>query len=79
MPRLQPGRLGLIAYWDDEPSLDRFLARHPLAARMDGGWHVRLQPLQMVGQWPTIPAIDSPDTTLANDGPVAALTLGSCV
>jgi len=38
----QPGRVGLIALWDDAADLDRFLATHPLATALAGGWHVRL-------------------------------------
>jgi hypothetical protein len=33
VPRPGPGRIGLIAAWEDDSALDRFLDDHPLAAR----------------------------------------------
>lgn len=46
LPSPQFWRVGVIAFWDDDDAVDRFLADHPVAAR------------------------------LAEDGPVAVLTLG---
>ena len=39
VPRLQLGRVCLIAYWDDDSSIDRFLDS-PAAAPFAGGWPV---------------------------------------
>jgi hypothetical protein len=75
-------RWGMFAVWDDEPSLDAFLADHPLPRRWhDRGresWSVRLRPLAAHGTWggvdpfgdlgPSVP----PSTT--DEGPVAVLT-----
>ncbi len=70
------GRVGLVAFWDDDDALDRFEADHPLAARLVGGWHVRLAPLRAFGAWPGLP--DDVPTTRAveHDGAAAVLTLG---
>lgn len=69
------GRVGLVAFWDDEAALDRFLAADPLGARLAGGFQARLQPLRAYGSWPGLPA-DIPGTrAVPHDGPVVALTL----
>src|SRR4051812_13461912 len=36
------GRVALVAFWDDDEALDGFLAGHPMARRLAGGWHARL-------------------------------------
>ena len=74
--KLPTGRLGLVALWDDDAALDRFLADHPLARILSSGWRARLKPLRAYGSWPGLPT-DTP-TTRATDseGPVASLTLG---
>ena len=46
------GRAALVAFWDDDAALDRFLAEHPMAAALAGGWRVRLAPLRAYGSWP---------------------------
>jgi hypothetical protein len=70
------GRIGLVAFWDDDDALDRFLADHPTAATLARGWHVRLEPLRASGTWPGLPS-DVPTTrTVEHDGPAAVLTLG---
>ena len=70
------GRVGLIAFWDDDESLDRFLDGHPLAATLASGWRVRLAPLRAYGSWPGL--ADDVPTARATDheGPAAVLTLG---
>lgn len=37
VPRPGPGRIGLIAAWDNDKALDGFLSDHPLADRLSGG------------------------------------------
>ena len=76
LPSPQLGRVGLIAFWDDEATLDRFLDTHPLAAGLAGGWQARLQPLRLWGSWPGVPDDLPKARTLAHDGPGAVLTLG---
>lgn len=85
-PRPQPGRVGLVAFWDDEAALDRFLDSHPLADALADGWSVRLRPVRAVpvasGHFPGIPDDLPPrsgkgDTSAAGgDGPTAVLTIG---
>lgn len=76
VPRPQLGRIGLIATWEDDPALDRFLAEHPFAEHLAGGWHVRLQPLRCFGSWAGMPDLPQRELAVENDEPVAALTLG---
>jgi hypothetical protein len=35
--RPDPGRVGLVAFWDDDDAIDGFLTSHPLAAKLAGG------------------------------------------
>lgn len=79
-PAPQPGRFGLVAFWDDEASLDRFLETDPMAGVFAGGWGVRLDPLRAVpvasSHFPGVPddlPLAAPDT---GHGPVAVLTIG---
>ena len=41
--RMQVHRLAVFAEWENEESLERFLAEHPFGRRLATGWHVRLQ------------------------------------
>ena len=72
----RPGRGAMIAGWEDDAALDRFLEGHPLAARMAGGWHVRLRPVRVFGAWPQIPGLPSKEEPHDAGEPVAVLTLG---
>jgi hypothetical protein len=73
-PRL--GRVGLIAAWDDDAALDRFLTGHPFAQRLAGGWHVRLEPLRAAGAWSGLPDLPGEERAVDPSEPVAVLTLG---
>ncbi len=89
LPAPRPGRIGLIAAWENDAALDSFLASHPVAETLAGGYRVRLQPVRMVGAWPELgemlapvpdpgqpaDAADGPDFVIP-DGPAAVLTLG---
>jgi hypothetical protein len=71
-----PGRFALVAFWDDDAAIDRFLAADPLAAKLAGGFHVRLAPLRAFGSWPGLPS-DTPTTRVVeHEGALAALTMG---
>jgi hypothetical protein len=76
LPRPKLGRLGLIAAWRDDEALDDFLARHPLAARLTDGWHVRLQPTRVSGTWSALGDLPDDEEPMADDEPAAVLTLG---
>jgi len=73
-PRL--GRVGLIASWDDDKALDQFSATHPLAEQLSGGWHVRLEPLRVYGAWSGMLDLPAQELPVADEEPVAVLTLG---
>lgn len=76
VPRPGPGRFALIAAWDDDRALDDFLAGHPLAERLAGGWHVRLEPVRLYGSWAGMPGLPKRESPVEDEEPVAVLTLG---
>jgi hypothetical protein len=76
LPRPQPARVGMIAAWEDDETLERFLAEHPLAERLRGGWHVRLEPLRASGTWSRLRGLPSRELAVDDAEPVAVLTLG---
>jgi hypothetical protein len=73
-----PPRLGvgMIAAWENDRAFEEFSARHPVARRLAGGWHVRLEPLRVFGAWPEMPGLPSGVRPHEEDEPVAVLTLG---
>ena len=76
-PSPQLGRAVLVAFWDDDVALDKFLSDHPLAAKFASGWHVRLAPLRAYGTWPGFPREEvTAERHVEHEGPVAALTMG---
>jgi hypothetical protein len=76
VPRPGPGRVGLIASWEDDDALDGFLGGHPLAERLRGDWHVRLEPLRVYGSWSRMPGLPAKEKPVDDEEPVAVLTLG---
>lgn len=76
LPRPRPGRVGLVAAWDDDAALDGFLATHPLAARIARGWHLRLRPMRVVGAWPALDGLPREQLAMRPEEPVAVLTIG---
>lgn len=79
LPSPRPGRVGLIAAWDDDDSLERFLSSYPLAQRLAMGWHVRLEPLRAFGSWSALPELDDCRVEGADDEPVVVITLGRLI
>jgi hypothetical protein len=79
------GRVGLIAFWDDETAIERFLTDDKLGRRLASGWHSRVAPVTMHeyhrtrrdGKDGTWPGIDDPWLTdpRSEPGPVLSLTL----
>jgi len=69
-------RVALVAFWDDDDALDGFLSDHPMAAKLAGGWHVRLDPLRASGSWPGLPRDVPAKSDVELDGPAVVLTLG---
>jgi hypothetical protein len=76
LPSPDFGRVGLVAFWDDDDALDGFLAGHPMAATLASGWHVRLDPLRASGSWPGLPSDVPTEREAEQDGPAVVLTLG---
>jgi hypothetical protein len=76
LPAPQPRRAGMIAAWDEDAALERFLREDPLAERFAGGWHVRLEPLRVSGAWPEMPGLPEHELPIDDEEPVAVLTLG---
>ena len=76
LPSPRPGRVAMIAAWDDDAAVDAFLADHPLAAPLAGGWQVRLEPLRIYGAWSGLPDLPDQELPVDPDEPVAVLTLG---
>jgi hypothetical protein len=76
LPRPDAGRVALIAAWDDDDALERFLATHPLAQALAGGWRTRLQATHVFGAWPPLDGLVGEQPPMAADEPVAALTIG---
>ena len=69
-------RSALVAFWDDDDSLSRFLAEDPVASSFAQGWHVSLEPLRAFGSWPGLPSDVPVARTVDYDGPTVVLTLG---
>lgn len=76
LPRPGPGRVGLIAAWDDDDALDGFLADNPFAERLADGWHARLEPLRVFGSWSGLSNLPKRERPVDDKEPVAVLTLG---
>lgn len=76
VPRPQPSRIGLIAAWEDDAALDRFLDVNAYGKNLAGGWHARLQPLRCFGSWSALPGLPTKELPIDDDEPVVALTLG---
>jgi len=77
LPRPDPGRVGLIAAWEDDAALERFLADHPLAQALRGGWHTRLAPTHIFGAFPPLDGLlDDTPPAMAAEQPAAVLTIG---
>lgn len=75
LPRLQPRRVGMIAFWEDEASLDAFLDTHTTAQRLAGGWRARLEPLRAYGSWPGLDPDVRHSRAVQSEGPVVVTTL----
>jgi hypothetical protein len=74
LPSLTVSGIMLIAAWDDDEALDRFLS-HPRAKLYENGWRVRLEPARSIGQLPGLPELPRQERP-SGDGPVAAITIG---
>jgi hypothetical protein len=76
LPKPTLGRVVMIGFWEGDDAVDAFLRDHPLAARLAGGWHARLEPLRAFGTWPGLPD-DLPNSRSTDHaGAALVLTLG---
>jgi heme-degrading monooxygenase HmoA len=76
LPKPTLAEVGLIASWEDDESLDRFLADPALAGPFASGWHVRMRPVRVYGAWPAMPGLPQTAIPVEDDEPVVVLTLG---
>jgi len=76
LPKPTFAEVGLIASWEDDEHLERFLADPALAGPFASGWHVRLRPVRVFGAWPAMPGLPARETPVDDDEPVVVLTLG---
>ncbi len=76
LPALRPGWVGMLAAWDAEEALDRLGEAQPRAAALAAGWELRMRPLRVSGAWAALPGLPRRPLPAAEEGPVAALTLG---
>jgi heme-degrading monooxygenase HmoA len=76
LPKPTFATVGLIASWDDDEHLDRFLADPALAGPFASGWHVRMRPLRVFGAWPAMPGLPEKAVPVDDAEPVVVLTLG---
>jgi hypothetical protein len=76
IPKPSVSEVGLIASWEDDEHLDRFLADPALAGPFASAWHVRMRAVRVFGAWPKMPGLPTEPTRVDDDEPVAVLTLG---
>ena len=77
VPPPRPDGTALVAAWESEEALDRFLDEDALADRWAGGWSSRLTPLRAYGEIAALPELGKPPRETDDDEPVMVLTLGS--
>jgi hypothetical protein len=80
----QPNRRAMFAVWDDDASLDSFLAGHRVADRWSAArsvWHVRLRLIAGHGAWGGEPILEGlervDDTERTSTTPVVTVTRAS--
>ncbi|WP_394428732.1 spheroidene monooxygenase [Streptomyces sp. SGAir0957] len=73
LPSAKVTGVALIAAWDDERSLDRYLG-HPSARVYREGWNARCEIVRTVGAWPGLPDLPRQEKP-TDDDPVAVLTM----
>jgi hypothetical protein len=76
LPKPQPGRIGLIAAWEDEADLDRFTSQQRAGRLLGSGWEVRMQPIHLFGSWAGMAGLPREPLPQDEDEPVGVLTLG---
>jgi hypothetical protein len=70
----------MVACWEEEDALDRFLRDHPTGQVFADGWHVRMELMRAVGVWPGVHddlAATAGAEKVTNEGPSVAVTIGT--
>src|SRR4051812_29298447 len=75
LPAPSPTRAGLVAFWDDDASLDAWLESSPLARVLEPGFRVRLAPLRAHGSWPGLDGDIPESRTVDHEGAAAVVTI----
>ena len=75
LPTPKLTRAGLVAFWDDDASLDSFLETSALARLLEPGFRVRLAPLRAHGTWPGLDRDIAESRAVEHDGPAAVVTI----
>lgn len=75
LERFQLRRLAVVAAWDDEAALERYLATDPVGRQLAGGWHVRLQFLRRYGEVAALAPLPVKAGDWDPEEPVVAITL----
>lgn len=79
-PKPQLSREALLACWQDEASLDKFLTDHPTGEAFADGWQIRMELFRAVGVWPGLDD-DMREACRGvappKDGPTVAITIGT--
>jgi len=74
LPR--PGRVALIAAWENEESVERFMSGHSVAHELADGGHIRMRPVRTVGSWTPMAGIEEFAEEMEPNEQAAVLTLG---
>ena len=79
-PSPQLSRECMVACWEDERSIDRFLQDHPTGRVLASGWTAKMQLIRAVGVWPGLDgdlAAEAGDRAKGYTGPTVAVTIGT--
>jgi hypothetical protein len=76
LPAPAPGRCGLVAAWDADEDLERFLAADPLAARLSRGFHARMRAVHVFGGFAPLGGLLGEEPAIDEQEPAAVLTIG---
>ena len=75
VPRLDPTRSAMLAFWESEQALDDYLGSDSVGQKFANGWQARLEPLRAYGSWPGLPADTPRSRAVVTEGPVVVTTM----
>ncbi len=76
LPAPAPGRVGLLAAWEQDSALERFLLQDPLARLMGGGFHARMRAVHQFGSFAPLAGLIGEEPPMDDDETAAVLTIG---